>query len=185
MEKEYDLDLVPKKGADLPDLTAIFDLDRLHRLHPHWVIEASSAVDGGTRFEIRDHATDERFSHTARLTSETKGDGSMPGLRLDIEGGPFGTLRLHLKAGRFVIATQQPPAEAEENLLLWLRGIREYLRLYLTTSPNTLLFRLLMNKMILPMTPSQRKICLMLWRFTLLEILVIVMIGVGWMIFMR
>lgn len=185
MEKEYDLGLTLDEGKALPDLATIFDLDRLHRLHPHWVIEASSLVDGGTRFEIRDHATEERFDHTASLTFES-GDGPASStLSLALDGGPFSGLRLFNKGGRLTVATQRPPAEAEENLLLWLRGIREYLRLYLTTSPGTLLFRLLMNKMILPMTPSQRKICLMLWRFTLLEILVIVMIGVGWMIFMR
>lgn len=183
MEKDYDLDLKRKPNASGPNLKAIFDLDKLHRLHPHWVIEGQSEADEGTRFEIRDHATDERFSHTAVLIFDDSED--MPALRLDLDGGPFSSLRLHIKEGRFTVTTRQPASEMEENLLLWLRGIREYLRLYLTTTPNTLLFRLLMNRVILTMTPSQRKICLMLFRFTLLEILVIVMIGVGWMLFMR
>ena len=182
MEKEFDLDLPLKAGAALPDLGAVFDLDRLHRLHPHWVIEATRTVSGGTHFEIRDHATDARFDHVAHLSIDDA--DSMPKLNLILEGGPLYGLRLFIKADRWTIAAQVPD-EMEETLLLWLRGIREYLRLYLKSTPYTLFFRLLMNKMVLQMTPSQRKICLMLWRFTLLEILVIVMIGVGWILFMR
>lgn len=182
MQKEYDLDLILKAGAAAPDLAAIFNLERLHRLHPHWVITASTETSTGTRYAIRDHATEERFSHTAHLAFE---GGESPTLDLTLDGGPVSGLRLFIKGDRWTVATQTPAAEMEESLLLWLRGIREYLRLYLSTSPYTRLFRLLMIKIILPMTPSQRKICLMLWRFTLLEILVIVMIGVGWVIFMR
>jgi hypothetical protein len=182
MLKEYDLDLILKAGAAAPDLRTIFNLERLHRLHPHWIIAESTETGDGTRYAIRDHATEERFSHTASLLFE---DGSSPAFDLTLDGGPVSGLRLFVKGKRWTVATQAPASEMEESLLLWLRGIREYLRLYLTTSPYTRLFRLLMNKIILPMTPSQRKICLMLWRFTLLEILVIVMIGVGWVLFMR
>jgi hypothetical protein len=40
-----------------------------------------------------------------------------------------------------------------------------------------------MNRMVLTMNPSQQKICLMLIRFTFLEILVILLIVVGYFIF--
>jgi hypothetical protein len=155
MEKEYDLDLVLEAGA-APDLGTIFDLDRLHRLHPHWIVEGASETEGGTRFEIRDHATDLRFSHFACLIFE-KGDSGPPGFELRLKGGSLAGFRLFVKGDRWTVATQTPPAEMEENLLLWLRGIREYLRLYLTTSLNTLVFRHLMNKMILPMIKAPLK----------------------------
>ena len=76
--------------------------------------------------------------------------------------------------------TPQLSSEEEQDLTLWLQSIRQYLRLYLKTTPNTLFFRFLMNKALLKMNPSQRKISLMIYRFTLLEIVVILIILVGY-----
>lgn len=73
--------------------------------------------------------------------------------------------------------------EVERFIVLWLRSVKEYLRMYLTNSLNARLFRYAMNRVILKMTPSQRKISLMLIRLTVVEIFVILLIVVGYVIF--
>ena len=55
--------------------------------------------------------------------------------------------------------------------------------MYLKNTLNTVFFRYIMNKIILKMTPSQRKISLMLIRLTVVEIFVILLILVGYVIF--
>ncbi len=68
-------------------------------------------------------------------------------------------------------------------MLLWIRSIQEYLRIYATTTPYTVFFRLLMNRMVLQMDPSQRKICLMLTKITVVELVVILVIVIGYVSF--
>ena len=68
-------------------------------------------------------------------------------------------------------------------MLLWIRAIQEYLRLYATTTPQTLVFRGIMNSMMLKMNPSQRKITIMLTKITVIELLVTVIIVVGYVYF--
>ncbi len=75
--------------------------------------------------------------------------------------------------------------EGEDDILRWLTGIREYARLYMGSTLNTLLFRFLMNKMMLRMNPSQRKISMMLIKITLVEILVFIVIVAGYLMFMK
>jgi hypothetical protein len=77
----------------------------------------------------------------------------MPTLNLHFDSGPFANLGLFVQEGRFAVATRPPDCEAEEDLRLRLRGIRESLSLCLS-SPNALLSRLLMNGIILTMTPD-------------------------------
>jgi len=79
---------------------------------------------------------------------------------------------------------EEEPDEAVERLVvLWIRSIKEYLRMYLKNTLNTIFFRYIMNKIILKMTPSQRKISLMLIRLTVVEIFVILLIVIGYVIF--
>jgi hypothetical protein len=85
------------------------------------------------------------------------------------------------------VISDQNIAALEETfgLGLWLRGIREYLRLYLSNSPNTLFFRFLMNRVMLRMNPSQRKICIMIYKITVVEIILILVIIIGFVYFNR
>lgn len=73
--------------------------------------------------------------------------------------------------------------DPDDPLLLWIRAIKEYIRIYLKRTPATLFFRLLMNKMILKMDPSQRKICLMMAKITAVELLVILLIVIAYAFF--
>jgi hypothetical protein len=73
--------------------------------------------------------------------------------------------------------------DVERHVVLWLRSVKEYLRMYLTNSLNARVFRYIMNRVILKMTPSQRKISLMLIRLTVVEIFIILLIVVGYVVF--
>ncbi len=42
-----------------------------------------------------------------------------------------------------------------------------------------------MNRFLIPMNPSQRKICIMIYRFTVLEVVVILSILLGYFFIMR
>lgn len=75
--------------------------------------------------------------------------------------------------------------ESDYQLGLWLNGIFHYLRLYSTKNPVAMITRFVMDRAILQMNPSQRKICLMLMRFTILEVIIIITIGIGAYFFMR
>jgi len=77
----------------------------------------------------------------------------------------------------------QKEIEGTDPLLLWVKAIREYVRIYAKKTVATLFFRLLMNRMVLQMNPSQRKICLMMARLTIVEIFIIILIVVGYVIF--
>ncbi|HSO18287.1 MAG TPA: hypothetical protein VLT88_02445, partial [Desulfosarcina sp.] len=98
--------------------------------------------------------------------------------------GPVTAMRFFTRNDRIHVgvatAADRLAEKDEQNLTLWLQSIRQYLRLYLTTTPYTLFFRWLMNRALLHMNPSQRKICLMIYRFTVLEVVVILIILIGY-----
>ena len=178
MEKTIDLGLRLPADASL-DWRSILDAERLLRLHPHWHVEVIESDGGRVRARLKDHATEKTFDFALAL--------DFPGphaFAITPSSWPVTTIRFFTREERvhvtFVTAAGPLTAEDERNLTLWLQSIRQYLRLYLTTTPYTLFFRFLMNKALLRMNPSQRKICLMIYRFTLLEIVVIAIILIGY-----
>lgn len=58
-------------------------------------------------------------------------------------------------------------------------------RLFLKQTPVTLFFRVLMNRMVLKIDPSQRKISMMITKITAIEVLVIILIVVGYVFFVK
>lgn len=90
--------------------------------------------------------------------------------------------------GKIVVrlVNHRAPAEPDDfQLELWLRGIYGYLGLYTQSTPGRLINRAIINRFLIPMNPSQRKICIMIYRFTVLEVVVILLIVVGYLFFMR
>jgi hypothetical protein len=81
------------------------------------------------------------------------------------------------------IASTNAEIDPEDPLLLWIRAIKEYIRIYLKSTPVTLFFRVFMNTMMLKMDPSQRKICLMMAKITAVELLVILLVVIGYGVF--
>lgn len=178
MEKTIDLGLSLPAGAALK-WRAVLDPERLLRLHPHWHVEALEGHHDRVQARLKDHATEEVFNFAFKL--------DFPGPHEFVivpAGGPVTAMRFFTRNERVHVAVttaaDRLAEKDEQNLTLWLQSIRQYLRLYLTTTPYTLFFRWLMNTALLRMNPSQRKICLMLYRFTVLEVVVILIILIGY-----
>lgn len=179
-------------GLEVPPgfcVAPLFPGDRILHLHPNWFIlefnqdSNLNPNQGGHWFTalLKDYATEENFTLTGLVNFD--GPGNM---LLDINlFEEFDTrITFTVQDKRLHVRVQSPAELDPENpILLWIRAIREYLRLYFKTTLSTLFWRPVMNRMVLTMNPSQRKICLMLIRFTFLEILVILLIVVGYFIF--
>jgi len=179
MEKEYDLG-IPLCDGKKPFVPARhLDLDKLLRLHPNWFIETLETSGDTFTASLKDYVTDKTFSLAGRLETS-----SPDTVILEMTSGVV--RRLHIRIGPkglqalVIYQSTEPSKEEEETVLLWIRSIGQYLRLYISTTPNTLFFRLVMNRMLLKMNPSQRKISIMLIRITIVEMAVIVIILLGY-----
>lgn len=172
-------------GLQLPanfDLQSLFPHDRLLRLHPNWFV--SDFRQDGTAFSatLKDYVTEEEFSASG-LFVFNKNEDELLSIKLfepfDITVD-FLISDVHLKVR---ISSPKGMIEVSDPILLWIRAIKEYIRLYVKRTPVTLFFRFLMNHMMLKMDPSQRKICLMIAKITVVELLVIVLLVVGYVFF--
>ncbi len=192
VEKTYDLGLSPA-AADL-DIGAILDEERLLRLHPHWYVDSTAPQPDGLAADLRDHASDRAFSLVLRLETPTDGDAGgdrqrRPVMRLHLSGYRADELFFFVDRGRARVLVRYRAdtvdGDDEQDVLLWIRAIQEYLRLYTVTTLRTRFFRVLMNRMILSMNPSQRKICLMIAKVTAIELLVILILVLGYAWYLR
>ena len=190
MKKKYDL-LLPATATDL-DILKLIDEDKLVRLHPHWFIEDAEHRDGTFFVTLRDYATEQVFSLGLKLDVAPKSDdpvGARIIMRILLFDYGVKELLFFARQGKTQVQVsygydaEQADDELEQDMLLWIRSIQEYLRIYATTTPYTVFFRLLMNRMVLQMDPSQRKICLMLTKITVVELVVILVIVIGYVSF--
>jgi len=182
VSQEFDLGLqVP---ADF-DMQSLFPNDRLLRLHPHWFISDFKQNESSFSADIKDYATQEKFSLTGSVIYPETAHEFM---RIKLSNGlekeiifleQDGTLKVQIVSFHGTIIVDDDP------FLLWIRGIREYIRLFLKQTPVTLFFRILMNRMVLKMDPSQRKISMMITKITAIEVLVIILIVVGYVFFVK
>lgn len=184
MIKEYDLSL-PVQGKKLPLSPGnLLSAETLLRLNPHWIVEEMTESGPSFSAQLRDHESGTLFT-----LSGTLGDRDGQNFEVYFDGGDYQKITLFPQQASFwstveYSKTDSEPDEAvERHVVLWLRSIKEYLRMYLTNSWNAVFFRYIMNRVILKMSPSQRKISLMLIRITIVEIFVIFLIVVGYVIF--
>ena len=184
MQKDYNLELSFGAGRKDVAVNALLAGETLLRLHPHWFIEGFSREGDRITTDLRDYASEATFRLVYRMDSDRSG---LPTLLFD--EGPLHAMRFFFQDNVLFarVTSDQDLGRLEEEfgLVLWLRGIREYLRLYLSRSLNTLVFRTLMNRMMLRMNPSQRKICVMIFKITVVEILLILAVIVGFVYFNR
>lgn len=182
MQKEYDLSL-PWEDSKNHEVFNNIKEEFLFRLNPHWIIKTIVCAEGVFSLEINDHETEQPMELRGNYTI------GLDGLPLiTTASDTWHSIQFFEKNGSLhvaVIYEEDLTEENEKKVVLWLRSIKEYLRLYTKKNINTLFFRIIMNKIILTMTPSQRKISLMLIRITILELLVILIILVGWFFFLR
>lgn len=182
MRKEYDIYL-PWDEKENRDVFSQVKEEFLFRLNPHWRINTISVSTESFNAEIEDHETGTKTVLQGRISRDQNG---FPLLSAD--STTWQSVGFFVKNGSLhgeIVYEEAPSEELERQMVLWLRSIKEYLRLYATNSINTRLFRFLMNRVILQMNPSQRKISLMLIRLTILEVLLILSILVGWFFFFR
>ncbi len=164
------------------DFSEVLSAERLIRLHPHWHIEKLQQAGDEMTARLKDHATDTLFDLIVTLNFTAPHE-----FTISCKGGPAQSILFFAQNSRLHVSFTPHgdglTSEEEQDLTLWIQSIRQYLRLYAKTTPYTRFFRGLMNRAILKMNPSQRKICLMLYRFTLLEIVVILLIVIGYFAF--
>ena len=163
-------------------LQALLPDDRLLRLHPNWFISDFHQQGDTFSAAIKDYVTEEKFPLAGSFVFSGQEDELLSiTLNRTIEIG----IRFFVQNGSLHVAISSASGDLEPDdpLLLWIRAIREYIRIYVRKTPVTLLFRQIMNRMVLQMDPSQRKICLLLARITFVEILVILFIVIGYVIF--
>jgi len=184
MEKIYDLDLNVRSDKKRLIPAEHLDIEKILRLHPNWFVNGLER--DGERFsaELKDSATDKKFSLAGRLVSSGPEE-----LTLEMTTGELAAVRIVTGSDDLKVLVDyrngEPAPEDEQNVLLWLRSIVQYLRLYATSTLNTMFFRLVMNRMLLKMDPSQRKISLMLIRITIVEVAVILVIILGYVFIAR
>jgi len=182
MNKEYDLYL-PWEESRTRDIFSRIREETIFRLNPHWIMNGFSASAESFRAEVTDHESEQSFIITGKFSLNEDGfaeiSGDDPGWQSIHFFCRGGNLQARVCYGR------DPEEEHERQVVLWLRSVKEYLRLCTQQTLYTRFFRVLMDRVILQMTPSQRKISLMLVRITILELLVIVVILVGWFFFLK
>jgi len=182
MQKEYDL-FLPWESRKHNDILARIKPENFFRLNPHWVINSFTLAPETYSSEITDHESEQAKTLAGSYYINAEGFPVV-----SAENHDWQLLRFFEKDGSLhasVTYGEDPPEEVETLVVLWLRSIKEYLRLYTKSSINTRFFRFIMNRVILQMNPSQRKISLMLIRLTMLEILLIIALVVGWFFFFR
>ncbi len=180
LTEEVDLGL-----QELPpslDLQTLFPEDRLLYLHPNWFI--SDFQQKGTSFtaSVKEYVTDEEFPLSGKFLFNRTDDELLHIQLTETLDIGISFLRRDNKL-KVQIASPDTQIDPDDPILLWIRAIKEYIRLYLKCTPTTLFFRIFMNKVILKMDPSQRKICLMMAKITAVELLVILIIVIAYAFF--
>ena len=171
-------------GLELPELfdpEQLFPEDRLLRLHPNWFISDFQREKTDFSATIKDYVTEKTapLSGSFLFNSDEKSI-----LTITLSQAVTVEILFYNQNNKLSVQFKSPEKiEVDDPLLLWVKAIREYLRIYVRKTPVTLFFRLMMNRMVLQMNPSQRKISLMIARLTVLEIFVILLIVVGYVIF--
>ena len=180
--EEVDLGL-PELPPSL-DLQSLFPSERLLRLHPNWFVSDIQQKEKDASFTaaIKDYVTEEESQLSGRFVFNGTEDEL---LLMQLSGTMDADISFLNRNNRLTvrIASNTPEIDPEDPLLLWIRAIKEYIRIYLKRTPVTLFFRVFMNKMILKMDPSQRKICLMMAKITAVELLVILLVVIGYSVF--
>ncbi len=188
MKKEYELGLPVVGKARRLEPLELLSVEKLLRLNPHWIIKSAA----GDRDDFTASVVDHETGRSLELEGSLDADNSL--LHISLSGAGFRDISFLERDEQVWVVVDyfaadnddgnnEPEETTEHRVVMWLRSIKEYFRLYQTDSLNTLFFRFLMNKIILQMTPSQRKISLMLVRITAVELAVILFIVAAYVMF--
>lgn len=152
----------------------------LMRLNPHWNVEPGNE----DAWDVEDVLVEKRFTADPEI-SVVEGRWSVrfpaAGLLLEAasrERGGDTVVRWNISQ------SDDPsgllPAEAQRTVQYWLPSLREYYRLYESDGLKHRFWRMFMNKVMLTMNPAQRRICAFIFKFTMLELVLILALLVGY-----
>lgn len=180
---EYKLELPSSTPDNTLNPIKNLTFERFLRLNPIYIINDCEISGNSFSLALKDHDTEEEFDVKGKINFSDPSD-----YRIEFESGVYKYISIRPKGDVLIAEVDYRDDEVseklDENTFLWLKSIREYLRLFLKNSLYNSFFRIIMDKIILTMTPSQRKVSLMLYRVTLVEILAILLILVGYVLFM-
>ncbi len=184
MKRTYPLN-IPVTTSGKPFSPALFlDPEKLIHLNPIWIVKELHTDQNCFEAHIEDHETEKQSIIKGEIIVDLQDS-----LQVNLSEGDYISLTISPGTENFEaeIVYRDPDfqdeSDLERNTVMWLRSIQEYLRLYKKSSLNTVFFRYIMNRIVLKMTPSQRKISLMLLRITAVELLVILIIVIGYVFF--
>ena len=150
----------------------------LMRLNPHWHIEKPK--DGA--YPVEDVLVESEFSATPAFDF----DGStftarFPEVGLSLsarscQDGKNTALSFSVDGEKGALTSE----DAARTMQYWLPSVREYYRLHESNSFKHRAWRFFMNKIMLTMNPTQRRICGFMFKLTVLECLLILILGIGW-----
>ena len=171
-------------GLNLPhgfSIDTLFPHDRLLKLHPNWFVSDFQLEGQSFTASIKDYVSENHFPLSGNLVYDSEKSHL-----LEITLTESMDIRILFFSQNNTLVVQvdsETEIDPTDPILLWIRAIKEYIRIYVKKTPTTLFWRLVMNRMVLQMNPSQRKICMMLAKITLVEIMVILFIIIGYVIF--
>lgn len=151
----------------------------LMRLNPHWHIEKNTE----SGFPVEDVLVESEFNTLPMLTSNGdtfKATFKEIGLTLmarKCEDGANTALSFSMDSNR---SSNFSTEDAARTMQYWLPSIREYYRLHESNTFKLRAWRFFMDKVMLTMNPTQRRISGFMFKLTVLECLLIVILGVGW-----
>lgn len=184
MKKEYDLNLPVSEKLQKVSPGQLIDIEKLIRLNPLWIIQEIAEDNGRFHAKLKDYSTDIEFELSGSFDTRKPEILSVNFTEGDYELFAISECESRYKATVVYLDPDfEEESDLERNTVMWIRSIQEYLRLYQKKTLNTVAFRYIMNRIVLTMTPSQRKICLMLLRLTAVELVVILIIVIGYVYF--
>lgn len=151
----------------------------LMRLNPHWHIEK----ENGSGYPVEDILVAGEFQTDVHLEAQARSfRAHFAGIGLTIaarsvDGGENTALSYSFDPPEHCPVSAE---QVEQTLQYWLPSLREYYRLYESNSLKHRFWRFFMNRIMLTMNPTQRRICGFMFKLTVLEALLIVILGVGW-----
>lgn len=151
----------------------------LMRLNPHWHINKKKTGE----FPVEDVLVESEFRTDPELTSdEATFTAAFPEIGLTLrarscEDGKNTALRFDFEQKKNSGFSSE---DAARTMQYWLPSLREYYRLHESNSIKHRCWRFFMDKVMLTMNPTQRRISGFMFKLTVLECLLIVILGVGW-----
>lgn len=151
----------------------------LMRLNPHWHMGKFK----DTAYPVEDVLVESEFNVTPALDRD--GDtftASFPEIGLTLSARSYEN-GANTAVSFDIVPKEGAPFTAEDarrTMQYWLPSLREYYRLYESDSLKHRTWRFFMNKVLLTMNPTQRRICGFMFKLTVLECLLILILGVGW-----